>query len=283
MVSYFILFYLFHFILFYFVLFYFIFFILFYYLLFILKPAVYRNFPILNLSSNHYLIIILLSLSDEMMGTISHCKTAAANMFYILNQSSGSSLYSHSYQSKDTNIHDNHRNLFDIEVKKKLLNYGSKEGEILVSEADYMNRNNIVEEIQNGKKTKEVQEEVQTEAAVKKNGKEMGKDEGKEKEEEKGKEKGEKEGEDKRNVIGNGNHRNTIISGTSSPQTAVGIGSGDESVDLYAESSYLEMMRSMSETINIGNVHLSRTFQIWKITEMNIEFNIKINESETDS
>ena len=233
------------------------------------------------------MIIIILSLSDEMMGTISHCKTAAANMFYILNQSSGSSLYSHSYQSKDTNIHDNHRNLSDIKVKKKLLNYGSKEGEILVSEADYFNRNSIVEVIQKGKKTKEVQEEVQIEAAVKKNGKEMGKDEGKEKEEEKGKdegkEKGEKEGEDKRNVIGNCNHRNTIISGTSSPQTAVGIGSGDESVDLYAESSYLEMMRSMSETINIGNVHLSPTFQIWKITEMNVKYNIKINEPETDS
>ena len=244
--------------LFYFILFYFIFLILFYYLLFILKPAVYRNFPILNLSSNHYLIIIILSLSDEMMGTISHCKTAAANMFYILNQSSGSSLYSHPNQSKDTNIHDNHKNLFDIEVKKKLLNYGSKEGESLVSEADNLNRNNIVEVIQKGKKTKEVQEEVQTEAAVKKNGKEMGKDEGKEKEE--------KEGEDKRNVIGNCNHRNTIISGTSSPQTAVGIGSGigsgDESFDLYAESSYLEMMRSMSETINIGNIHLPPTFQI---------------------
>ena len=128
-----------------------------------------------------------------MMGTISHCKTAAANMFYILNQSSGSSLYSHSYQSKDTNIHDNHRNLFDIEVKKKSLNYGSKEGEILVSEAA-LNRYIIVEVIQNGKKTKE----VQTEAAVKKYGKEMGKDEGKEKEEEKGKD----EGEDKRNVKG---------------------------------------------------------------------------------
>ena len=230
----------------------------------------------------------MINTSDEMMGTITPCKTAAANIFYILNQGPGSLLYSHSNtnsnlnsnQNMNVNIHNSYNDRNQSYIEPNIGNDGNKGEKMFFSDENNRNRNNMEVIIKTEKKTKDVQED----------GKKRSENEI---EDEKEKEEEEDEGKIKKVI---GNRRNTVRSGTSSPQlaTEIGagirtgseIGTGGKSVRLCAESSYLEMMRSMSETVNIGNVHVLYTCSsiqyVW-ITEVNCKYHIKIVEPGTYS
>ena len=208
----------------------------------------------------------MINVSDEMMGTIRPCKTAAANIFYILNQGPESLLYPHSNtnsnlnlnlnsdQNMNVNIHNNYNDRNHSYIEPNIRNDDNKGENMFSSDDNSINRNNMGGIIHIEKKTKEVQEDGEKRF---------------EKEKEDGKEKEEKEDEEKmKKVIGN--RRNTVLSGTSSPHLTTETGAGistdsgietvDKSVRLCAESSYLEMMRSMSATVNIGNVHVLYMF-----------------------
>ena len=184
-----------------------------------------------------------------MLGNITSCRTAAANMFHILNDSQGSTLYFHSNPKK--NIIEIASNITgDFDNEKRFLN-----GDHIGTNAKiYINDDDIDDDDDDSD-----EDDAQRGNRIRK-------------ENENEKVKDDDEEDKERQIVSTAHLRNTVISGTGLPQPTdetgvdsrgrvamervtgdgLGIRLCEESLGPCADSSYLEMIRSVGEAVNIG-------------------------------